>query len=209
MGIDIRDILRLRPYLFHLTDSRNMQRILRTRVLEPASRILTAAGREDFLGVKRPTHLEVSVGSDSIFLRDQAPLHSGNMKLPRTWKFETFVRELNDRVFFWPGSAAGPIDYGIRHFARYEAEKPSIIRVRLAALLEANDGVEIQVCRYNSGSPRWSRGIPARRGPSTFVSPSRAGFRASQIVEVAVAGPLHVPGDVEIGSNPAGPWRNP
>lgn len=206
MGIDIEQIIRLRPYLFHLTDSRNVDRILRTGVLEPASQILTIAGREDLLEKKRGAHVKVSVGRDNIFLRDQAPLHAGNMKLPAGWKFETFVRRLNDRVFFWPGSASGPIDYGVRHFNRYAHEKPSILRISLASLAEANEGLQLEVCRYNSGSPRWSRGIPSPRGPSTFVRPASASFPATQIVEVTVAGPVKLPFEVEIGLSPRGQW---
>jgi hypothetical protein len=209
MAINIEEIIRLRPHLFHLTDSRNIDRIIRTRTLEPASQIMSLAGREDLAAAKRTTHVRVSVGPDEIFLRDQAPLYAGNMKLPPAWEFNTFVRSLNKRVFFWPGSVAGPIDYGMRHFNRYRAEKPSILRVRLASLLEANEGVELEVCRYNSGSPRWSRGIPAPRGPSTFVAPARADFSASQIVEITVAGPVNLPSDIEIGPRPTGPWARP
>jgi uncharacterized protein DUF7002 len=209
MGIDIQDIIRLRPYLFHLTDSRNVDRILRTRVLESASQIMSVAGREDLAAVKRPTHVKVSVGLDDIFLRDQAPLHAGNMKLPPAWEFDTFIRSLNMRVFFWPGSAAGPIDYGVRHFNRYQAERPTILRIRLASFLDANQGMELEVCRYNSGSPRWSRGVPAQRGASTFINPAHAAFSASQIVEITVAGNVKLPSDAEIGPQPSGPWVCP
>src|SRR6185503_5907064 len=198
MGIDIQEIVRLRPYLFHLTDTRNVERILRTRVLEPASHIMALAGREDLAAVKRAMHVKVSVGGDDVFLRDQAPLYAGNMKLPPGWAFDTFIQSLNKRVFFWPGSNVGPIDYGVRHFNRYQAETPSILRVRLASLLDANQGIELEVCRYNSGSPRWSRGIPAPRGPLTFVDPARADFSTSQIVEITVPGPVNLPNDVEI-----------
>jgi hypothetical protein len=209
MGIDIEDIIRLRPYLFHLTDSRNADRILRTGTLEPASRIMTMMGREDLLEMKRATHVGVGVGSDVVFLRDQAPLYAGNMKLPADWRFETFVRKLNDRVFFWPGSASGPIAYGVRHFNRYEAEEPAILRIRLASLVEANERIQLEVCRYNSGSPRWSRGIPAPRGPSTFLRLADVSFAASQIVEVTVAGPVRLPFDMEIASKPRWPPQTP
>lgn len=208
MAIYIESVTRLRPYLFHLTDSRNLPRIVRTRVLEPTARILSLAGRDDLAAVKRATHVKVSVDGDDVFLRDQAPLYAGNMKLPANWKFDSFVSSLNQRVFFWPGTPAGPIDYGVRHFRRYETEAPTILRVRLASLLEANPGVELQLCRYNSGSPRWSRGVPAPRGPKTFVDPARADFSASQIVEITVEGNVKLPADTEVGTKPSGPWRH-
>jgi hypothetical protein len=209
MAIDIRDILRLRPYLYHLTDTRNIDRILRTQALEPASQIMSLAGRDDLATVKRVSHAKVSVSGDDIFLRDQAPLHAGNMELPPDWTFDRFVRSLNNRVFFWPGSSSGPIEYGVRHFNRYQAETPTILRIRLASLLDMNQGLAFEVCRYNSGSPRWSRGIAAPRGALTFVDPAQANFSASQIVEITVAGPVKLPRDLEIGTAPTGPWRSP
>jgi hypothetical protein len=207
MPLTLRDIIRIRPFLYHLTDARNLDRIIRTRMLEPASLLAKAAGREDLLTIKRHRHVELLLESESIFLRDQAPLHAGNMKLSSGWDFERFVRALNERVFFWPGSEAGPIDYGVRHFNRYEAEAPSILRVSLASLVEENDGIMIELCRYNSGSPRWSRGIAAPRGRETFVAPNKATFSASEIVEVAVKRPVRLPADVEVGAKPRGPWR--
>ena len=209
MAIDIKDIIRLRPFLFHLTDSRNVERILRTQILEPASQIMSLAGRDDLAAVKRAAHVKVCVAGDDIFLRDQAPLYAGNMKLPSAWKFDTFVRSLNTRVFFWPGLASGPIDYGVRHFNRYQAETPTILRIRLESLLDVNRGIGLEVCRYNSGSPRWSRGVPAPRGPSTFVDPAKADFSAAQIVEITVAAPVKLPSDTEIGTAPTGPWTRP
>src|SRR5205823_5203893 len=104
------------------------------------------------------------------------------------------------------GSASGPIDYGVRHFNRYEDEKPSILRISLASLAEANEGLQFEVCRYNSGSPRWSRGIPSPRGPSTFVRPASASFSASQIVEITVPGLVRLPWNVKIGLSPRGQW---
>jgi hypothetical protein len=176
-------------------------------LLEPASLLAKKAGREDLLKAKRPGHVEVMVDSERVFLRDQAPLHAGNMKLGSGWTFQRFIRALNDRVFFWPGSEMGPIDYGLRHYGRYEAEYPSILRINLASLIEVNGGAQVDVCRYNSGSPRWSRGIAAPRGPGTFVSMVNAEFSASQIVEVTVRGPVKLPDEFEIGTKPNGPWK--
>jgi hypothetical protein len=207
MALKLEDVIRRRPFLYHLTDARNVERILRTGVLEPASVLAKRGGREDLLASKRRGHVEVLVESESVFLRDQAPLHAGNMKLSSGWRFERFIRALNDRVFFWPGSESGPIDYGVRHFNRYETEKPAILRISLASLLGANGDVEIEVCRYNSGSPRWSRGIPSPRGSQTFVSPQKADFSVNQIVEVTVAGSVQLPRDLEVGSKPDGLWR--
>ena|SRR5712691_7943752 len=98
-----------------------------------------------------------------IVVRDQAPLHEGNLSLPRGYTFEDFIESLNGRIFFWPGSAAGPIPHGIRHFERYEQECPVILRVEFQSLLHANPGAEPLYCRYNSGSPRCSNGKKSPR----------------------------------------------
>lgn len=99
MAFNVEDLIRIRPYVFHLTDSRNIPRIRRLKALEPASRLLRQGGREDLLGVKRPSHIGVSVGSDRMFLRDQMPLHAGNMGLTGHWTLKKSVHQLNDRVF--------------------------------------------------------------------------------------------------------------
>lgn len=207
MALDLEEIIRVRPFLYHLTDRRNLDRILRTGVLEPPAILAKKAGREGLITARRAEPVEIMVDSELVILRDQAPLHAGNMKLTSGWTFERFVRTLNARIFFWPGSAGGPIEYGMRHFKRYEAEKPCILRIRLASLVKANPRVVLEVCRYNSGSPRWSRGVASPRGPQTFVRIAKASFAASQIVEITARGTIQIPSVVEVGLAPSGPWR--
>ena len=48
------------------------------------------------------------------------------MRVPNGFVFEDLVEILNGRVFFWPGAVGGPISYGVRHFERYQNEKPVI-----------------------------------------------------------------------------------
>jgi hypothetical protein len=83
----------------------------------------------------------------SVSVRDQAPLHPGNMRLEPGWTLSTFVRYLNDRVFFWPGTDRGPISYGARHYERYLSEGPMIIRVRTASIIARNAATEPLFCR--------------------------------------------------------------
>jgi hypothetical protein len=129
------------------------------------------------------------------------------MRLDPDWSFERFVAHLNGRVFFWPGDGQGPISYGMRHFARYEAEEPVILRVPVLDVVEANAAVEPLFCRYNSGSPRWTQGVASPRGATTFVSACDANFRASQVVEVTFAATVTLPSSAELGMGPSGPWR--
>ena len=201
------DLAELRPYLFHLTSRQNLARIRQRRVLESASRIATSAGRSDLLDVRRRTHVTVHSDGEIVVLRDQRPLHKGNMRLDASWSFGRFVRHLNDRVFFWPGGPGGPNSYGLRHFERYKDEAPAILRLPFTATIDANRDNRPLFCRYNSGSPRWSRGIPSPRGASTFVAASDAAFGPAQVVEVTIPDLVLLPDGVMIADHPHGPWE--
>lgn len=200
----LEDYAALRPNLFHLTARSNVDVLKKERRLYPAVQVLKAAGAsvED----KRRVHVEHTFGKHRIHIRDQAPLHSGNVQLEKSWSFERLVRELNSRVFFWPGSER-PIAYGMRHFERYEKEQPLILRVRVDSLLERNPNAVPEVCKYNSGSPRCTNGNKSPRGPNTFVPLVKSDLRPSQVVEFTFASVVELPDDVEVANNPAGPWK--
>jgi hypothetical protein len=208
MPISAQKFLTLRPFLFHLTSSENLERILRTRRLESAMSLFRQARRTDLGRVRRRDHTVVQVAGESVRLRDQAPLHEGNMALERNWTFEDFVAYLNNHVFFWPGAADGPIAYGVRHYERYAEEKPVILRIPTAALLASNARQHPHFCRYNSGSPRCSNGRKSPRPSRTFVTANEADFGVGGIVEVTFPGGVHVPDRIDVGRHPQGPWRS-
>jgi hypothetical protein len=207
MPLDLRDFSRLRPYLYHLTAEENIARIRTTAVLESAAALAQRAGQNAVLISKRNLHVPIWIDGVEVLLRDQAPLHRGNIRLEGGWTFEDFVRHLNEHVFFWPGRADGPIPYGIRHYGRYAEEPPQILRMLFQDLQLANPIVQLRFSRSNSGSPRWSRGIPAPRGPNTFTLASSATFGPSQVVEVTAMEALVLPVNTEVGPRPNGPWR--
>jgi hypothetical protein len=140
--------------LYHLTDVRNLARIRLLRRLESAELLLRKAGQSAQLDQRRPVHLTIMVGGMQVILRDQDPLHAGNIEIDAGWTFDAVIALLNQRVFFWPGRPTGPNDYGLRHYKRYEAEQPAIIRVPTTSMLHANPDNQPLFCRYNSGSPR-------------------------------------------------------
>lgn len=207
MAISLDRFLELRPFLYHLTSSANAERVLRTRRIESAAALLRAANRVDLISVRRREHVQVRVGDETIAIRDQAPLHEGNLALERGWTLPHFVALLNSRVFFWPGTLAGPIAYGVRHYARYAGERPTILRVATGDLFAVNSAVPPEFCRYNSGSPRCSNGSKSPRNSKTFVRGMDADFRCAQVVEVTFSGGVHLPERVEGATAPTGPWR--
>jgi len=174
----------------------------------PAAVMIRRSMQLELLRRRRPLSEAIVVKGRTVVLRDQRPLHQGNMFLPRGYAFEDFVESLNERVFFWPGKADRPISHGLRHFERYRNDKPVILRVQSMTLIGANPSVEPTYCYYNSGSPRCSRGNKSPRGPDTFLCAHQFSRRASQVVEVTFKGEITMPPGVQFGYQPSGPWQS-
>jgi hypothetical protein len=150
----------------------------------------------------------VIVDGREIVLRDQKPLHKGNTGLPNGYKFDDFIESLNRRVFFWPGDKSGPIDYGLRHFERYKDERPVVLRIDFASLIDANPSIEPRFCRYNSGAPRCSYGKKSPRGPRTFLAAAHFEGAPAGVVELTFEGEISLPPNTKFGKHPAGPWSS-
>ncbi len=206
MPFTLQKFQSLRPYLFHLTDQRNVERIRRTGRLFSATHLLRKAKEHSVISARRPECIAVTVDGDEVWIRDQRPLHAGNVGLQDGWTFEDLVKALNDKVFFWPGSDVGPISYGIRHYERYASDAPALLRLSSSEILGANPNVEPLFCRYNSGSPRWSNGIASPRGPATFVPCAVADFSAAVVVECVISEQVVLPRCAVAASSFAGPW---
>lgn len=175
--------------------------------MTPAAILMGDSGRKDLLRVRRRNHEVIKIGEDIVRVRDQAPLHEGNVTLPFRYTFGDFIESLNSRVFFWPGNCDGPISYGIRHFERYRDERPVIVRAPVESVMKANPDAEPQFCAYNSGSPRCSNGKKSPREPDTFT-PAAAFFGVpSHVVEVTFNREISLPDDSQVGVSPKGPWR--
>lgn len=198
----------VRPYLYHLTDKINLAHVRETNRLYPAATLMKTAGRNDLLRTRRGSHERVTIGKTAIMVRDQAPLHRGNISFEEGYTFEIFVESLNRRIFFWPGTADGPISYGMRHFERYQEERPILLRVRFRSLLVANPSVEPHYCAYNSGSPRCSYGSRSPRGANTFLPADQFGGTPSKVVEVTFNDTVILPADAQVAEHPSGPWRS-
>jgi hypothetical protein len=206
MAFELTKFINRRPFLYHLTALENLVHIRENRSITCASELMKSAGRTDLLRRKRGDHEGVQVGGKKILLRDQSPLHQGNLRLPGGYTFEDFVESLNARVFFWPGTALGPIAYGMRHFERYKGEKPAILRVQFDSLVTSNPLLKPLFCRYNSGVPRCSYGEKSPRGPDTFLEGIQFSGPPSNVVEVTFEKWVLLPPDTEYGYHPHGKW---
>jgi hypothetical protein len=174
----------------------------------PPSRpiLLERAGRSDLLRVRRRQHERMTFGTTAILIRDQAPLYSGNLALTSGFSFGDLVESMNRRVFFWPGTATGPVSYGVRHFERYREERPVLLRIDYESLLRANSAADPLYCKYNSGAPRCSFGMKSPRGPRTYSSANSFDGTPSKVVEVTFVCELKLPSNTEFGGQPTGPW---
>jgi hypothetical protein len=205
--MDIANFTGLRPRLYHLTARANLPRIQRTARLDTAATILAAAARYDLLRTRRPESKVVAIDVERIHLRDQGPLYEGNCNLPGAFTFADLVEMLNNFVYFWPGTDAGPIVYGLRHFARYAPREDVVVLViPAAALLAANPDCPPHFCKYNSGSPRSNptSGKPPR-GPDTFIPAAHFNLPPSRVIEVVFPQSVRLPLEsVEV--SPATRW---
>ncbi len=202
--MDVDWFLTIRPYAYHLTDRQNIRIIRKQGALLSASKLAKRPSEKAALTARRTG----SILMEEVHIRDQRPLHRGNVEFAPGFTFEQLLELLNSLVFFWPGprdEAKGPIDYGWRHFGRYQAESPVILRTRTADLI-AENAHEALVCPYNSGSPRCSYGRKSPRGPQTFRPIANFAGTPSKVVEIAFSETARLPSSTEMGDEPVGPW---
>lgn len=173
------------PYIYHLTDSRNLDFIKEQKMLYSTVNLVNMSSEENkaaLLEHRRPNHESVKIGDREIWIRDQRPLNAALDKcLTDDWTREKFIRHLNARVFFWPNT--GRLN---THFSRYANENPMILRIDIQDALNLN-GDRLQVCRLNSGATRpnsYLGGVAPSRGPNTFVPLDLYENSVSSIVEV-------------------------
>src|SRR6266536_6073616 len=137
-------------------------------ILHSANHFFELAGNRSGAHTRRKGHLSQQVNGTVVMIRDQDPLHRGNVRLKEGWDFADLVFYLNDHVYFWPGGIYGPIAYGHRHFARYHEEDAAILRVPTRLLFDENAPSLPLFSKYNSGAPRCVQGNGSPRGSDTF-----------------------------------------
>jgi len=209
MALGFDDFIKRRPYLYHLTSQSNIASIKSTRELYSATNLLQIAGGEHLLRTKRASSVRLTVNGSTITLRDQEPLHAGNLQLRHGRTFGDIVEMLNNHVYFWPGDSSGPSKYGVRHYGRYEkaGERLVMLRVSATELMSANPDNRPSFSRFNSGSPRCSGGKYSPRGDDTFQAESDFTGTPFSVVEVVFRGHVRLPGSVSYGILNGDRWR--
>lgn len=206
MSFEIEEFIAKRPYLYHLTSSTNLRPLQSIGHLRSTTMLRQLSRPVGNPHARRDHSESISVAGFEVVLCDQKALGFGHVDLWDGLTEDGLLQLLNRRVFFWPGTAAGPIDYGSRHFGRYESERPLVLRVPTEALLGANPDIEPMFCKYNSGSPRTSRGNKSPRGPSTFQSAATCEYSVASVVEFTVEEQVRLPIETERADSYEGPW---
>lgn len=203
--MDLDTYLRLRPVAWHLTSARNVARLRETGRLECTQSLMLRAGRAA-ARERRKASETIRVDGHDVVIRDQAPLFEGNIGFEEGWDFARLLQHLDSHVFFWPGTDAGPVPSGRRHFARYidAGESLAFLRVDAKALVRENGEPRFSV--YNSGSPRMTGGRPSPRGSRTFLPAAALDRTAGDVVEMVFVGEARLPRSTVVSSSPAGPW---
>ena len=202
----------LRPYLYHLTDKRNLKSILSDYTLKSTvtlTEIVKLPNIEDFLRTRRVGHKEITDGSKSFILRDQDPLNEkiATKNLEDGISFRDFVYLLNSKVFFW--ATEGDLR---KHYKRYENQKesPIVFRVSTEELFAINE-IQPKFCRLNSGAPRCSsyyqEGAPPR-GNNTFLEANDYDGTPSSVREVTFDRMCKLPLTVMLSSHPDKAFEN-
>ncbi len=198
MAFTLDQYATLRPFLYHVTARENLERLRHTHRMETANAILRGAGREDLLRARRPGSVTITLGGDSVVLKDQRPLVAANLTFTAGWQLGDFVEYLNDHVYFWTRDVLSLVGPGGRLLAHYARESPLVLRVPFRALVAANLDVPPLFSPYNSGAPRKQRGRPVKRGPDLFRSAEHSLRRPHEIVEVAFRGSLVLPSETTL-----------
>jgi len=210
--MDISKFIITRPFLYHLTDQRNLDYIGQKKgILFSTTEIiqrseLNADEKEKILRERRPNHTKVRINGFDISIRDQKPISIRNLSkcLTDGWSYGDFLYHLNNRVFFWP-----TIPRLSRHFNRYADERPLIIRVSSREIFELNQDPEF--CRLNSGATRSSShygGAPPQRGKDTFLKADQYPYSVSGVAEVTFINMCQLPKVISLSNDPLGPWNN-
>lgn len=207
--MNLHELVNLRPYLYHLTDSRNIENILITKSLYSTTTIVNNSEineKSNFLRQRRPLHQAIRANGFNFWIRDQRPISILALSkcLSDNWEPGDFINHLNNRVFFWC-----TLKRLLIHFNRYHHENPRILKFKTADILKLN-GNKVEFCRINSGATRANShlgGIAPYRGSKTFLPAESYQLSPCSVVEVTVVGQCNIPDFLWISDKPEGPWQ--
>jgi len=206
--MDLKEFIEARPYLYHLTNRKNLdiifdeRRMLSTKTI--AHTVFDKKKAKEFLRTRRPAHETVTLNKRTLHIRDQKPVIVTVLSKSLTdGDSGDFIELLNKRVFWWP-----TLNRLNRHYNVYAAEKPVILRVETAEMLKLNPKPEF--CHLNSGATRCHPahgGHAPLRGSNSFLYAKDYNMSIASVAEVTFIDECDLPETIWTASNPDGPWK--
>jgi hypothetical protein len=206
--MELEKFIEKRPFLYHLTDQKNIQLIIKYGRLFSTNKLIERAGKEEYIPIKRTkrlNHYELEFNGEIYSIRDQQPISEKALKkcLTHDWECADYFEFLNNRVFMWP-----TLDRLSRHYNRYVSENPTILRFETNSLFEVNQNVKFS--RLNSGATRansYLGGKPPERGNETFILAVDYTNSISSVAEVTFEEECILPETFYLSNSPDGIWK--
>lgn len=207
------DFVIKRPYLYHLTDRRNLESIIDDKKIYSTVclvRLSEIENQATYLKTRREKdsrRIPIIVEGVPVFIRDQHPINSAldRCLTDGACTVEQFIYHLNKRVFMWPS-----YNRMNNHFQTYKHDNPIIMRFSTQDLFELNSN-NIKLSKINSGATRCVghyNGNPAPRGYNTFKTFAQlSDSRVGDIAEVTFENECNLPNSVSVSNLPDGPWN--
>lgn len=179
--MEIADLVRLSPELYHMAADGSWPSIARHGLLSSAA--LAArweASSPALLEQRRPASVRIEHAQHGVaVIRDHGPIHLPSLEDALTdLTVEQWFEVLNERVFFFLERQRLDSLLGA-----YNAEPQLVITVDTASLVAAHAD-SIELCRINSGFAQRHNKVP--RGSGTFLP--IADYRERKVAELTVLG---------------------
>jgi O-acetyl-ADP-ribose deacetylase (regulator of RNase III) len=195
------------PNCYHVTSKVNLTSIRRSRRLLPAQAIFKKVKQDSLCRERRTNDLMLYVDGHDILIRNQRPLDPEAVEFGTEEALEDYVSTLNSRVFFWPGTTAGPVEDGVRMFDK-ESAGSILLTVPFRSLVDANPQAKLYVSTCNTGAAWRNNGRKTRRGQHVFEPVHTFSGYPGDIMEISfVADELELPSKVNYAPSLAGPWH--
>lgn len=202
------DFIRRWPFCYHVTFTLNVALIREAGVLYSAQTLLRSAGHSEHRR-RRGADMTVQIGDQLVVLRNQRALDPSALSLPPECSVDDYVMFLNQRAYFWPGTAGGPVDDGVRMLASHVNGWPAaIIRVPSTSLVDANSHVMLQVADCNTGASWIERGRKSYRAPRRSQPIEAYSGDPESITEVSFCHAARLPRCAQIAASYRGGWES-
>jgi hypothetical protein len=207
-GLNLQSIVDRWTHCYHVTATMNLRSICHLGLLLPATTLFRLTNREDLLNGRRTQDVRLQLRGLQVLVRNQIPLDPDSIDVCLPETFESYVACLNERVFFWPGTASGPTEDGVKMFQPTFGVNSAIIRIPSCSLFESNAGTLPHLSTCNTGAVWIMNGEKSRRGGCVFQNLASFEDSPGKIEEISIVGPVNLPDDSEYSPRFGESWRS-